>query len=334
MNESAMLYSNKNITVDYPDHSRITYQLIAQDGDIGFTPSTQQGTYDINLTINDEVTISTTLTINCWDDDYIYTVPNPSLPNQLVTVYYGYSYATYNARLRILATGDEWTIFPQTSGSKETRFSNSGLYKIDLDQYNNITRTYINIAEYYHSVSGAISDSISINPTAIELTEYTTITGYHTHVGNDVYVLSNGEIIQYVGEYADFSFRYYPEEEDRYQIRLILIDNEGQYITLDTADYLDVGDISADEEDEGFFDQVLGENKIWLGAMIIISFMLFPFGVSLKAGIPAPPVLYVALGCLGTAIAVELQLLDSSYLLVMLVATISGAVITYIRGHI
>ena len=57
-----------------------------------------------------------------------------------------------------------------------------------------------------------------------------------------------------------------------------------------------------------------------------------PFGLSINSGIEAPVILYVAMGTLGTAISVSQNLIDMSYLFVMLVGLVSGAIIMFVKS--
>lgn len=333
INQSSMLYEKRNITVDNGT-ANYTFNLLTQDGTVGFTPR-EQGTYYINLTINDVVVDGVTLTINCYKNNFVFTEPNPSLPLQTFRIYYDYTYPTYYARIYIPATGEEWQIPPSSplsSGYKETKISYSGTYEILLQQWNNDTYQYIPIDSYNHYVSGTFADSIKIYPTNIEADEYTTISGYHNHIGRDVYVLSNGNIIPVsVSDSSSFKFNYYPEASGIYEIKLVLI-HDGSQILLAQASDLIVGGDAPTPEDEDFFDTVLGEQKVWLGIGIIIAFLFMPFGLSIKTGLDAPIILYIAMGALGTAVAtLSFNLVDKSYLLVMCIGLVAGAIMTIVK---
>lgn len=334
INNTAMLLDNKYLYIDKHGSGVVTgypITLYVQDDSFYYTPTTQ-GTYYVNLSLNGVNVTSESFVVNCEKTDFIYTDPNPSVSGEKVKIYYGYTYATYNASLEIIGTGKEWFISPSSSGYKETTFSMSGVkYLIELNQYNHVLNKWFFVTSHIHEVSNDLVNSLTVNPQYIDLEMFTMITGSHAHFGQNVWIKVGDSYVRNVGYSDSFSFPYYPENAGKYDVKLIFKKGNSEIELAPSVELWVSGEPTDAPADDWKTEWgITGDKAQYLGWGIVIIFILIPLKAKSKyeekfnKEVKFPAIVYLASACTGVGVSIGLGLLDIWWVLLIVLVSIAS----------
>jgi len=322
LNNTALLDNDKYITVDLAGVVKKNKTIDVESGHFGFTP-TEQGTYTINLSVNGNVLATDTLTINCDTMNYIYTDPNPSLIGQSFRIYYGYTYTSYNARIKVKSFTNEWVVQRNTSGFVTFSISTEGLYTIVLEQYNNDTNKYIFVtdnSDCKHSVESHQGEGnlIDVSTKTLVLGESLNIFGYHAHGSGEVYAKFGNTLIKNLADNTEFNFLYTPTKSGTFLVSLVLKKPDGSEIELDNAGSVTVSSTSGPSEpsdDDTTISLVPDDFKPYVAALIIFMSLIVPVGIAANNMIDLPVIVYVISPLISTCLCVGIGLIEIYWIL-------------------
>jgi hypothetical protein len=333
INRSSMSY-DKFIYIDKLGSGVVSgypYRIITQDGFKYYTP-TSQGTYYVNLSINNINVTSRTVTVNCDRDDWIYTEPNPTINGQLFTIHYNYS-RTGIGRIKILNTDGEWRLENATAnGEINTRLHVEGSYIIELQKYDSGLRTWHTIADnrlHPHIVGSRLNNYLNVVPTSISLGYPIRISGYHAHTGANVWIKFGENYIRNVGMSHEFDFHYTPEKAGEYLVSLVYIpdDSDIEIYLVDPIRVVIGGKTEVIPEKTILDDWGIDtpEKKGFLGLGIIGVFAMLPLKLTLKYDwqyrkqVNIPIMVHGIMICIGIALDIYLGLIDIWFVLLLIV---------------
>lgn len=309
---------------------------------IGFVPYVS-GSYSVNIRRNSiNVTVyAFTVLENPITDYYIYTIPNPSQRPNVFKVCYKYFHGEgKNGILTINPIQDfsdplshSYVLFLDANTSGNFSYTPQQYYdllyislgvEISTELYTLASFPRNPYLHYIKDYSSANYIEVSEDIIIMEESNIQTVTGHHNHISAYVYVMDNGEIIRDVSSENSFVFSYRVIHAGHHKVELIVSTANGSLILA--TDYYNAKETEEEEEEDDF--AVLGEYKIWLGVGIIVLCLLLPLVISIKSFVDVPIIVYIAMASIGTGISVSLGLLEMYWLLLLIVALVSGAVIS------
>ena len=281
--------SNMFINVQKEGSANISYAKInTQSSYVQYT-ALSESDYYANLSIDGETVASDTFSVVGSIDDYVYTYPNPSLPNSWFTLYYNYSKADYGS-IRIFDTNNDlvntFPIDPTSSGTIQVQLS-SGSYLIKLCKIvNSGTGTvYVSVFDYPHSVFSNQIAFIDVVPRVSPTAYPVSIWGQHSHTGQNVIVRWGDTEIQNVGNKQQFAFSYSSEKQGSYPLELVIINENESRTVLSSVD-LTFNDGYYTEYEKDWFRQQLDNipvfYKVLIGIILTIIGFLLPYILLIK----------------------------------------------------
>jgi hypothetical protein len=306
----------------------------------GFVPLAS-GTYGAILKRNGVKIVYCNFTVTDIPDSnfWLYTTPNPTNQFQDYDVHFRYNHSSKHGAL-----------FMQYSSSLKN--PNSAIYKFYFDEteYNHTftyypstaynqywflcveieDNVYTPVVQYVHYVRGGFTDNeiVCSYPNLYTDTDvnYGTqlLIGHHNHIGSTVVIKDNGVQIKDVSTIPQFTYSYKVYDSGDHLVQLVAETENGSWIlAYDTYTF---GETEDDEQQEAWEEAIEGY-QIYLGAGIIVLMILLPVFLSMKFYIDIPLIVYISMAMVGTGIATGLGYIPMYWLLIMLVAMVTGAII-------
>ena len=148
------------------------------------------------------------------------------------------------------------------------------------------------------------------------------------HVFLNILLKVNGITQENIGDSSIDSTTYKVISTGLYVVTMILQTANGS-ITLATANFTATSTVEIPTEEVDTF----AGYGMYFGVGIICLFLVIPFGLSYSVGFEAPTIMYFGFGCTGAGLAVGLGFLDQYWILLLVVALVTGAIMTYYKYH-
>lgn len=264
-----------NILVNKSGSTIETLSLSQQQGKKVYYPS-DMGVYYFNMTANNVLKISKSITVNCEKLNYVKSEPNPSTIYNPVKISYGYN-SVLSGRIEIITTsimsGDETIhrivyIEPEKNGSFIHTFKENGIYSIRL--YVNSTNYLLDEITHYVGETGIVL--LESDKQIYELGDNIRLRYQHPYIGNNIYIAySGGELIKHIGDSATGTHTFRANKTGVLKISIYLKSGDGfpvikAFITITVKEPQPVFGITIDAPYTWF-----------LGIFICVFFMLIPF---------------------------------------------------------
>ena len=284
--------SNMFINVQKVGSANISYSKInTQSSYVQYTPLSE-GDYYANLSIDGVTVASDTFTVFGSIDDYVFTFPNPSLPNSWFSLYYNYSKADYGS-IRIFDSKDNliktFPIDPTSNGEIQVKLV-AGSYLIKLCKIvdTGMGTVYVSVFDYPHSVFTNQIAFIDVLPKVSPTAYPVLIWGQHSHVGQNVIIRWGETEIRNVANEQQFSFYYYSEKQGSFPLELVIINENGSRTILSSVD-LTFNDGYYDDVSKDMFRQWLDNvptfYKVLIGIILTIIGFLLPYIMLVKLNV-------------------------------------------------
>jgi len=248
-----------------------------------------EGDYYANLSIDGVTVASDTFTVFGSIDDYVFTIPNPSLPNSWFTLYYNYSKADYGS-IRIFDSKDTliktYPIDPTSSGNMQVQLS-AGSYLIKLCKIvdTGTGTVYVSVFDYPHSVFTNQIAFIDVLPKVSPTAYPVLIWGQHSHIGQNVIIRWGETEIRNVANEQQFSFYYNSEKQGSFPLELVIINENGSRTVLSSVE-LTFNDGYYDDVEKDMFrkwlDNIPTFYKVLIGIILTIIGFLLPYIMLIK----------------------------------------------------
>lgn len=295
------------------------------------------GNWVVNLTVND-VNVSfdnliVTGSINTWVKSY----PNPSYPQETVTIYYNYSGTIWNGVITIhnsngLLLSDMTAIFsPESSGSIDRVFTSSDTYTINIGAYFQ-NATYGVSYSIIHMCGYGRPNNIYVIPEIIRPNAITHIKGTHNHGGESIWVFIAGENYKHIGNSPVFDIIFSSSNvESKYNISLVRIDGSGEKTVLDWCILTVSGEVIADVDDTiwGLPTEYV---RAMFGAFITLGFLIIPFALSMSSKHETSKIVYAIFGGIGLGVATLAGLFPLWLPLMISIMIVAVMIIEYKKG--
>jgi hypothetical protein len=337
---------SSNMYINVQKHGSSNYshtKVNTQSSYVSYTPL-EEGTFYANLSIDGSTKATDTFTVTGSLDDYLYTYPNPSLPNQQFLLYYNYSKSDYGS-IRIFDNDNNlvqsFPIDPNSNGTlivtlKEGAYVMKLMKIVDTGSGN----AYVSVFDYPHSVFTNQIAFINVDPKATPLDYPVLIWGQHSHVGQNVIVKMGETVIKNVGNENQFSFYQYSTKEGAFDLELILVNEDNSQIVLDSTTVTFNSGLYDDLEQDWFrniLDSIPDFYKVIGGLIITIIGFLAPYIVLINMNenrkVPVqfniPGVISLACGLMASGICTYVGLYGWEFLAICMMVIVVGVFIMF-----
>jgi len=319
--------------------SHLKRLITTQGGKFYYVPTLNNTKYYVNLSIDGEnVSSDTFTTTNTIPDNYVYTVPNPSLAGSYIDIFYKFS-PTVSAGLIEIKDVDNNPVFssevePSSTGFRITNsLVQNGLYTVVLSQMvNNVTP--FAVADSIHVVGEGLSCYITISRNEITLGESIEVRGQHGHIGEYVRIKIGNSYYKNVGDFSTFREIIIPEVIGTHVVALVMQVGNTEKVLAVSDDLLRVSKGGVEQQDDllPMIDSRLG---VFVGVIVVVCFTLLPLLIvgGFGFGMDISPIVYALTGSIGFIFAVSLGLFEMWTIVVFVVVAFIVMMLLYIRNQ-
>lgn len=299
-------------------------------------------------------------TVNALDvDHYLYTIPNPSSPNDNFDVFIKYNYAVHECVVWYTSCYDEETVkqkwifddIPIESKNFSLSISKERLWFFNLGYrvFNNETSSYDYTAllKKKHIVKDEYANTINCLYEVIDPDEnkIQLLWGTHNYLGSDIHIRVNGVYLSTVDNecgllYSEFNEIYNPVYSGDFKAELVIVMSD-EIIILDTCYFHVSGDYFEPEEPEipTEYENIFDSIPVWIkgivGAIITLGFCFMPLVIvsgmeKINFKVDVPPVTYAISGGIGVTFCTIIGLFGMEIMFFICVIAGLSLVISYV----